>query len=168
MGTQQLLLHLPDDLVRRLRRAVAPRQRSKFIQDLLEQALPPDGVAEADPLYLAALDVENDETLAAEMGGWDSTMRRYYTPSGRSIQATGIVPDIAVANGDEATDFVKLERPSEADLPHHLIAEQTASAQRANVIRPPAGNKVQDFQLSYAVKVLSGKPPAGRKLAASH
>ena len=74
MGTQQLLLHLPDDLVRRLRRAVAPRQRSKFIQDLLEQALPPDGVAEADPLYLAALDVENDETLAAEMGGWDSTM----------------------------------------------------------------------------------------------
>ena len=74
MGTQQLLLHLPDELVRRLKRAVPPRQRSKFIQDLLEQALPPDGVVEADPLYLAALEVERDEALAGEMGGWDTTL----------------------------------------------------------------------------------------------
>ena len=74
MGTQQLLLHLPDELVRRLKRAVAPRQRSKFIQDLLEQALPPDGVVETDPLYLAAIEVEKDEVLAAELGGWDSTL----------------------------------------------------------------------------------------------
>ncbi|HLY04434.1 MAG TPA: S41 family peptidase [Rhizomicrobium sp.] len=112
------------------------------------------------------------QTIIPLNGGADGalhlTTARYYTPSGRSIQATGIVPDIAVANGDEATDFVKLERPSEADLPHHLIAEQTVSAERQNVIRPPAGNKVADFQLSYAVKVLAGKPPAGRKLAASH
>jgi hypothetical protein len=70
-GTQQLLLHLPDELVRRLKRAVAPRQRSKFIQDLLEEALPPDGVAESDPLYLAALEVEKDEALAAEMAEWE-------------------------------------------------------------------------------------------------
>jgi hypothetical protein len=71
MATQQLLLHLPDELVRRLKRAVPARSRSKFIQDLLEQALPPDGVVEADPLYLAALEVEKDEALAGEMGGWD-------------------------------------------------------------------------------------------------
>jgi metal-responsive CopG/Arc/MetJ family transcriptional regulator len=71
MATQQLLLHLPDELVRRLKRAVAPRQRSKFIQDLLEQALPPDGIAENDPLYLAALAVEKDEALAAEMAEWE-------------------------------------------------------------------------------------------------
>jgi hypothetical protein len=70
MATQQLLLHLPDDLVRRLRRAVPARRRSKFIQDLLEQALPPDGVIESDPLYLAALAVEEDGTLAAEMAEW--------------------------------------------------------------------------------------------------
>jgi hypothetical protein len=74
MATQQLLLHLPDELVRRLKRAVPARQRSKFIQDLLEQALPPDGVAEADPLYLAALSVEADEALAAEMAGWEPAM----------------------------------------------------------------------------------------------
>jgi hypothetical protein len=70
-GTQQLLLHLPDELVRRLRRAVPARQRSRFIRDLLEQALPPDGVVESDPLYLAALSVEADETLAAEMAEWE-------------------------------------------------------------------------------------------------
>jgi hypothetical protein len=71
MATQQLLLHLPDELVRRLKRNVAPRQRSKFIQDLLEQALPPDGAVEHDPLYLAALAVEEDELLAAEMAEWE-------------------------------------------------------------------------------------------------
>ncbi len=74
MATQQLLLHLPDELVRRLKRAVPARSRSKFIQDLLEQALPPDGVGETDPLYLAALEVEQDTTLAAELGGWDAAL----------------------------------------------------------------------------------------------
>jgi len=71
MPTQQLLLHLPDQLVRRLKRAVPSRGRSKFIQDLLEQALPPDGAVESDPLYLAALSVEADEALAAEMAEWE-------------------------------------------------------------------------------------------------
>ncbi|MBV8779037.1 MAG: hypothetical protein JO032_07695 [Alphaproteobacteria bacterium] len=71
MATQQLLLHLPDELVRRLRRHVAPRQRSKFIQNLLEAALPPDDAVEQDPLYLAALAVEEDERLAAEMKEWE-------------------------------------------------------------------------------------------------
>ncbi|HML10257.1 MAG TPA: hypothetical protein VK432_05305 [Stellaceae bacterium] len=70
-ATQQLLLHLPDELVRRLKRTVPARQRSKFIQDLLQQALPPDGVGDRDPLYLAALEVEKDEALAAETGGWE-------------------------------------------------------------------------------------------------
>ena len=112
------------------------------------------------------------QTIIPLNGGTDGalhlTTARYYTPSGRSIQATGIVPDLAVAKGDETTDFVKLERPSEADLPHHLIAEQTASAARQNVMRPPSGAKIADFQLSYALKVLTGKMAAGRKLAASH
>jgi hypothetical protein len=71
MATQQLLLHLPDELVRRLKRAVPARQRSRFIQELLEKALPAGGVVDTDPLYLAALDVEHDATLAAEMAGWE-------------------------------------------------------------------------------------------------
>ena len=71
MTTQQLLIRLPEDLVRRLRRAVAPRERSKFVQRLLEEVLPPDEVGDSDPLYQAALAVEQDEALAAEMAEWE-------------------------------------------------------------------------------------------------
>ena len=70
MQTQQLLLRLPDDLVGRLRRGVPARQRSAFVQKLLEQALPPE---EDEPLYRIALEVEADERLSAEMQDWDDT-----------------------------------------------------------------------------------------------
>jgi hypothetical protein len=69
--SQQLLVRLPDELVRRFKRAVAPRQRSKFIERLLDQALPVETVSDDDPLYQAALAVEQDEALAAEMGEWE-------------------------------------------------------------------------------------------------
>ena len=72
MTTQQLLVRLPEELVRRFKRTVAPRQRSKFVQRLLEQALPPDEVSDSDPLYQAALAVEQDEALAAEMAEWEA------------------------------------------------------------------------------------------------
>jgi metal-responsive CopG/Arc/MetJ family transcriptional regulator len=74
MMTQQVLVRLPEDLVKRFKRAVAPRQRSKFVQQLLEQALPADEVSDRDPLYQAALAVEQDEALAAEMAEWGTTM----------------------------------------------------------------------------------------------
>jgi hypothetical protein len=70
---QQLLVRLPEALAQRFRRRVAAGQRSAFIQHLLEQALPPDD-GDEDPLYLAALDVERDEALAAEMAEWDVTV----------------------------------------------------------------------------------------------
>lgn len=72
MATQQLLIRLPEELAQRLRRRVPPRGRSAFVQDLLEKALPADE-GEDDPLYLAALGVEQDERLAAEMSDWDVT-----------------------------------------------------------------------------------------------
>ena len=56
------------------------------------------------------------------------TTARYFTPSGHSIQAQGIIPDIAVAQGDEA-NVPKIARPSEADLPGHLIGEPVARKQ---------------------------------------
>lgn len=67
----QVLIHLSDSLARRFKRHVAARQRSKFIERLLEDALPPDEVAEDDPLYQAALAVEKDERLASEMAEWE-------------------------------------------------------------------------------------------------
>jgi carboxyl-terminal processing protease len=84
------------------------------------------------------------------------TTARYYTPSGHSIQATGIIPDVAVARGDE--DAVpKIEHPDEADLPGHLAPENAAKKTGGPIIRPPAGKKIDDFQLSYALDLLHGK-----------
>jgi metal-responsive CopG/Arc/MetJ family transcriptional regulator len=69
--TTQLLVRLPDALVRRFRRSVAPRQRSKFIERLLQEALQEVESSDNDPLYQAALLVEQDEQLAEEMAEWE-------------------------------------------------------------------------------------------------
>ena len=72
MSTTQLLIRLPDELVRRLKRNVSVRQRSKFIQRLLEEALPPEDGGDDDPLYRVALAVENEQELASEMAEWET------------------------------------------------------------------------------------------------
>lgn len=71
VATEQLLLRLPEELVRRFRRAVPSRKRSQFVQQLLEQALP-RGDSDDDPLYLAALDVEGQGRLNTEMAEWEA------------------------------------------------------------------------------------------------
>lgn len=50
------------------------------------------------------------------------TTSKYYTPSGRSIQALGIVPDIAMPVIYPGQDELA-QRPSESDLPNALVAE---------------------------------------------
>jgi len=85
------------------------------------------------------------------------TTARYYTPSGRSIHASGIVPDIAVAESNDEQAASKLDRISEANLPGHLDGEGGGKKAPA-VIKPPAGKKIDDFQLSYALDLLHGKP----------
>ena len=84
------------------------------------------------------------------------TTARYFTPSGHSIQATGIVPDIAVAQGDEEAT-PKIERPSEAELPGHLAQENPNAKKESAIIHAPAGKKFDDFQLSYALDLLRGR-----------
>ena len=74
MEMQQLLVRLPEELAQRLRRRVPARGRSAFVQKLLEQALPADEGGD-DPLYLAALAVERDERLSAEMGEWNAALQ---------------------------------------------------------------------------------------------
>ena len=98
------------------------------------------------------------------------TTARYYTPSGHSIQAQGIIPDVAVAQGDE-DDIPRIARPSEADLPGHL-ANSDAAAHRTpqTIIRPPTtGAKPGDFQLTYALELLHGKvaPPSTKSAQAN-
>jgi carboxyl-terminal processing protease len=84
------------------------------------------------------------------------TTARYYTPSGHSIQAQGIIPDVAVAQGDEE-QTPKIARPTEADLPGHLIGEPVIKKPDAVTIRPAPGKKYDDFQLSYALDMLRGQ-----------
>jgi carboxyl-terminal processing protease len=87
------------------------------------------------------------------------TTAKYYTPSGRSIQATGITPDIAVSNltdkaQSEADQFTSR---SEATLAGHLDAEGAQRNTKMPTIRPEEGKKYDDFQLSYALDRLDGK-----------
>jgi len=90
------------------------------------------------------------------------TTSRYFTPKNRSIQATGIVPDIIVADTSEG-DLFRL--PREADLERHLSNQQTAdeikSSQEQSEATPPKMfefGAADDFQLKQAINVLDGKP----------
>jgi carboxyl-terminal processing protease len=86
-------------------------------------------------------------------GALHMTTGRYYTPSGRSIQALGITPDVAVAQG--ATDDAHELR--EVLLPHHLSPESEVPPKPSVMpIRPPADKTYKDFQLTYALGLLQG------------
>jgi carboxyl-terminal processing protease len=105
--------------------------------------------------------------LGEGRGALRLTTARYYTPSGHSIQAQGIIPDIQVAQGDEANG-PKPVQPSEANLRGHLVGE-SAPAKRINapVIKPPPDKKYDDFQLSYAMDLLHSKMTVGSAITIS-
>lgn len=102
------------------------------------------------------------------------TTARYYTPSGRSIQAKGIVPDLIVEQ-ETPEEIAKREarRPrGESGLRGHLSAEEGEedSGSSAYVPREPE----KDKQLQYAIASIRGiptdiearKPGEGKKKAA--
>jgi carboxyl-terminal processing protease len=92
-----------------------------------------------------------------EDGALHMTTARYYTPSGRSIQALGITPDVAVSQGASEDDIYAELAQREAVLPHHLEAEgDVQPVAPAKPIVPPAGKKFDDFQMHYAVGMLQG------------
>ncbi|WP_417256313.1 S41 family peptidase [Celeribacter halophilus] len=104
-------------------------------------------------------------------GAMRLTTARYYTPSGRSIQALGISPDIIVEQpprqpvAEEAEETPKFR--SEADLRGALdndsltederakIEEERAAAEEAAKLRD------EDFQLAYAIDLLKGLSKIG-------
>jgi carboxyl-terminal processing protease len=102
------------------------------------------------------------------------TTARYYTPKGRSIQATGIVPDLLVDETIEG-DGLNALRVREADLDHHLsngngkeLATPTAKRdeleeeQRALALlknrKPLEFGGKDDFQLAQAINHFKGLP----------
>ena len=110
--------------------------------------------------------------------GLKLTTARYYTPSGRSIQAKGIVPDVLVDETPEGSPFAAL-RTREADLDKHLTSGQGGenkdaarekardeaikkledeSHKPAAEIKLPEYGSDKDFQLQQAINQLKGKP----------
>jgi len=100
------------------------------------------------------------------------TTARYYTPSGRSIQAKGITPDIVVEDPTSPT----AGRLRESDLEKHLLNEQDPDAQpekgQKTSTKPPSTEADEkppapleftsdkDFQFQQALKYLKGQPLA--------
>ena len=86
------------------------------------------------------------------------TTARYYTPSGRSIQAEGIEPDIALARVKletlDKTDFTPVK---EADLSHHLQnGKAAADAKKAGTDKDKGSMDVEDYSLHEALNLLKG------------
>ena len=79
----------------------------------------------------------------ANQGAIRMTTARYYTPSGRSIQATGIEPDIEVlATREDAQQTAAARRDREADLRRALRNDNGSHADTLTPLPPlnlPAG-----------------------------
>jgi carboxyl-terminal processing protease len=93
------------------------------------------------------------------------TTARYYTPNGRSIQATGIIPDIIVGEAKLTAKETKVEEDglSEADLTGHLEnpsapvpAPSGPASSNKKEERPKFGNLKEDYQLQEAMNLLKG------------
>jgi carboxyl-terminal processing protease len=125
-----------------------------------------------------AFRMDNCPTAALKL-----TTSRYYTPSGKSIQAKGIVPDVMVDETEEGNLFAAL-RTREADLEKHLGSgqgneEKDAAREKAReearkkledeMKKSPAERKLpefgseKDFQLLQAVQQLKGLPVLASK-----
>ncbi len=88
------------------------------------------------------------------------TTARYYTPSGSSIQARGIEPDIMIE--PYVPDGAVYRPRREADLSGHIENEDTdISADDAHTVNRPRADypedaEIKDYQLDYALDLLLG------------
>jgi carboxyl-terminal processing protease len=110
-------------------------------------------------------------------GAMRLTTARYYTPSGRSIQALGVSPDIVVdqpprrpeAEEEEEEETAATRRRSEADLRGSLDNDSLSEDERRQIEadREKAENaaelREEDYQLAYAIDILKGLSKLGPK-----
>ncbi len=111
-------------------------------------------------------------------GAMRLTTARYYTPSGRSIQALGIAPDIvvpqppAVPQAEETKPGAEHDR-SEADLRGVLTNdsmtedEKKQAEEEQRKAEEAAKLRQEDFQLAYALDIIKGLSVAGAVIAPS-
>jgi carboxyl-terminal processing protease len=106
------------------------------------------------------------------------TVSRYYTPNGRSIQNTGVTPDLIVDDTPQGNVF---EFPRESDLDRHLTnptlnAEADGTPKKPPVdpegvdakklIKPLEFGSKDDYQLQQALHFIKGEPVETRKVIA--
>ena len=90
------------------------------------------------------------------------TTSRYYTPSGRSIQAVGVVPDILVEPRKASEDDENSKKTrSEASLRGSLTKELSETDKKRldeeeEKLNEKAKLQREDYQLSYAIDLLRG------------
>jgi carboxyl-terminal processing protease len=97
-----------------------------------------------------------------DSGALKLTTARYYTPSGRSIQAKGIDPDIAVLENIPDDLKGKVSSLGEASLFGHL-KNGTEEEKGSDAYVPPEKDK--DTQLQAAIDLLRGAKPEALKSA---
>ena len=117
------------------------------------------------------------QTVLPLRGGVEGALRlttaRYYTPNGRSIQATGIEPDIWMPIMRPGAEIA--QRPAEADLPGALdVAEETETnstdahargyPEGVTPVECPVG---RDCQLERAIELLRDQRTYSASLAAA-
>ena len=97
----------------------------------------------------------------AEKRALKLTTARYFTPSGRSIQAQGILPDVVVEEAElkrvESQEFLK-----EKDLSRHLFNGQTEEEADKALIDATKGLSQRDYQLYEALNLLKALTIVGR------
>lgn len=88
------------------------------------------------------------------------TTARYYTPSGRSIQAKGIEPDVIVEQElpPELQTKGPQRTPSEASLRGHLKNDNKDARENTGSSSYVPKEPEKDNQLQYALKMLRGEP----------
>ena len=100
-------------------------------------------------------------------GAMRLTTARYYTPSGRSIQALGVSPNIIVeqprrALKDDEPEEEQKKMRSEADLRGSLDNDSISEVERTQIdaeraaAEEAAKLRKDDFQLAYAIDLLKG------------
>ena len=119
------------------------------------------------------------QTIIPLAGGTEGALKlttaKYYTPSGRSIQAKGIEPDFVVEQFPASEEKqVQVGPQSEADLRNHLEADGESAEEESAAndsgdkpdqipedilaLEQPLDESVEDYQLARALQILNGIP----------
>ncbi len=160
------------------------KEKSKYFKDMANENLIPgvpmvvlinDGSASASEIVAGALQdnsramimgvksfgkgsVQTVIPLEKNHGALRLTTSLYYTPSGKSIQAHGIEPDVEVVEA-KIEKQKNSEANSEADLKGHIevqIQEEISSAKKEKITDDNLELYEKDYQLARAIDLVRG------------